>query len=366
MKTFPKLFKKTSTGADQGWEIRVEGNTIISQWGQVGGAQQTARDVIASGKNAGRANATTPEQQAELEAQSQWEKKLKRGYVQDLKAARAGKVDDVIEGGIFPMLAHKYRDHAEKIIFPAYAQPKLDGHRCVSVGRGLWSRTRKPIVSVPHIVEAVKALGLDDTTLDGELYNHEYRHRFEELSSFIRPEYAKPGHEVVQYHVYDCTEHGGFSGRIAYLKAALGGVENPVVLVETIQVLNEDELMVAFEKFRAQGYEGAMVRNAGGPYVNKRSYDLQKIKEFDDAEFEVIDVSEGRGKLAGHGIFVCKTADGAVFEAKMKGALEKLKAYYKDPKLAVGRMLTVQYQGMTTKSGVPRFPVALRFRTEAA
>ena len=30
-----------------------------------------------------------------------------------------------------------------------------------------------------------------------------------------------------------------------------------------------------------------MVRNADGLYVNKRSYDLQKIKEFDDREFEI-------------------------------------------------------------------------------
>ena len=86
-KTFPTLFKKTSTGADQCWSIEVVGNTIISRWGQVGGAQQSTTDTIAEGKNGGRANATTPEAQAVLEAQSQWEKKLKRGYVQDLASA---------------------------------------------------------------------------------------------------------------------------------------------------------------------------------------------------------------------------------------------------------------------------------------
>ena len=32
-KTFPTLFKKTSTGADQSWSIEVLGNTIISRWG---------------------------------------------------------------------------------------------------------------------------------------------------------------------------------------------------------------------------------------------------------------------------------------------------------------------------------------------
>ena len=135
-KTFPTLFKKTSTGADQCWSIEAVGNTIISRWGQVGGAQQSTTDTISEGKNGGRANATTPEEQAMLEAQAQWQRKLKRGYVQDLASAQAGKVDAVIEGGIFPMLSHKFRDHGSKILYPAYAQPKLDGHRCIAMASG--------------------------------------------------------------------------------------------------------------------------------------------------------------------------------------------------------------------------------------
>ena len=360
-KTFPKLFKKTSTGADQFWSIAVDGNRIISQWGQVGGAEQTTTDIITSGKNIGRANETLPAQQAMLEAQAQWEKKLKRGYVQDLAAAQAGRVDASIEGGIFPMLAHKYRDHAAKIVYPAFAQPKLDGHRCIAMASGLWSRTRKPIASVPHIVAALKPV-LNGVVLDGELYSHGFRDRFEELSSLIRPAYAKADHEAVHYHVYDCAMPGTFVERLAYLRSILPKAELPLVLVETIPVANEDELMAAFERFRAQGYEGAMVRNAAGLYVNKRSYDLQKVKEFDDAEFRVTGVVEGRGKLAGHGIFVCETEDGTPFEAKMIGALAELKKFHQNPSLAVGKLLTVQFQGFTNKSGVPRFPVALRIR----
>jgi ATP-dependent DNA ligase len=155
---------------------------------------------------------------------------------------------------------------------------------------------------------------------------------------------------------------GPFSQRLAYLRSVLAGAKHPVVLLETVLVNDEDELMAAFEQFRAQGYEGAMVRNANGLYVNKRSYDLQKVKEFDDAEFRITGVKEGRGKLAGHGIFECQTKEGAPFEAKMIGALAELRKYYEDPRLAVGRLLTVQYQGFTNKSGVPRFPVALRIR----
>lgn len=361
-KTFPTLYKKTSTGADQFWSIETDGNTITTRWGRLGGSEQTATETITAGKNIGRANQTTPSEQAVLEAQAQWEQKKKnRGYVENLSDARDGKVDESVEGGIFPMLAHTFRDHAAKITYPAYAQPKLDGHRCIAMASGLWSRTRKPIVSVPHINAALKPL-IGDVVLDGELYSTDFRDRFEELSSLIRPSYAKPEHEAVQYHVFDCAIPGSFALRHARLRELITSAPPSIVLVETTMVNNEDELMAAFATFRAQGYEGAIVRNVHGLYVGNRSYDLQKIKEMDDAEFKVVGVNEGRGKLAGHGIFVCVTPAGVEFEAKMIGSLDALKQYHANPKLAVGRMLTVQFQGYTNTNGVPRFPVALRFR----
>lgn len=370
-KTFPTLYKKTSTGAQQEWEISVTGALVTTRYGQTGGKIQIATDMVKEGKNIGRANATTPEQQALLEAQSQWEKKLKKGYVEDPGKAMAGEVSAVITGGVFPMLAHKFTEQAAKITWPAFGQPKLDGHRCIatldSSGKcTLWSRTRKAITSVPHIVAALERLELRNVVLDGELYNADYRDKFEELSSFIRQVTPKAGHEVVQYHVYDLADPElTFERRLTKLEGMIGTSDSPkstiVIPVQTMLVANEEELMVAFEYFLDQGYEGAMVRNAKGLYVFKRSADLQKIKEFDDAEFEIVGIEEGRGKLAGHGIFNCKTGDGTVFAAKMKGETEKLKDFYENPQKYIGRMLTVKFQGMT-KYGKPRFPVALRLQ----
>jgi ATP-dependent DNA ligase len=134
----------------------------------------------------------------------------------------------------------------------------------------------------------------------------------------------------------------------------------PLVLVETREVADEDELMLAFEDFLSQGYEGAIARNAAGPYVSKRSYDLLKVKEFEDKEFKCVGVEEGKGKLAGHAVFVCQTADGTQFRAKMKGAISELKKYFDQPKLVIGKQITVKYQGLTNKNKVPRFPVAWR------
>ena len=367
-----KLFKIASTGAQQEWEIETDDNVIITRWGKVGGKIQETRDVIKEGKNAGRSNATTPTQQAEAEATSTWEKKLKSGYVKSLSAAKAGEVDDSVEGGILPMLAKTFSEDGHKIIYPAFTQPKFDGHRCVAIidTKGhctLWSRTRKMITGLPHINKAIEEIEFwdsdGDIILDGELYNHEYHDKFEELTSFIRNPTPKEGHEVVEFHIYDIADNDKtFRNRHELIQSL--GLKKPLIPVETIEVADEDDLMVEFERFLLMGYEGSMVRNSAGLYVNKRSVDLQKIKEFDESEYKIVDVKEGRGKLMGKAIFVCETDSGDQFEVKLKGPQSELAKYWKKPSLAVGRMLTVQYQGYTNKNKVPRFPVGLRFRED--
>ena len=370
----PTLFKKTRTGADQQWDIGTEGNAIVTRWGQIGGAIQETRDEVRLGKNAGRSNATSPVQQAEAEAHSRWEHKLKKGYVQDIGAARAGEVDDIIQGGIFPMLAERMDKHGGKLRYPCFSQPKFDGHRCIAMvdGNGkctLWTRSRKPIVSMPHIVAAIEDLDFRDTTLDGELYNHEYRDRFEELTSFIRDSSVKPGSEVVQFHIYDLSRWFGRTDMTQadrFDKLERESLATPLMRVLTLQAKSEEELMDHFALYSTMGYEGCMARNIDGLYQeNRRSTDLIKIKEFVDDEFEVIGVEEGRGKLAGHaGAFICKTKSGAEFKAKLMGELEGLRQYFEDPAIAIGRRLTVKYQGLTKRNGVPRFPVAMRFRED--
>ena len=380
----PTLYKLASSGAIQQWTVRVDGNTILKEWGQVGGAIQTTSDTIKSGKNEGKANATTAEQQAEAEAAAMWEKKLKKDYVKTIEEAKSGASSDLIEGGILPMLAHRYDKFPDKITFPAFAQPKLDGHRCIAIIEGgkctLWSRTRKPIYSMNHIIAAVEAMaqrhGWKDGMLDGELYNNDYHDNFEYLSHFIRQSKTISGCDVVQYHIYDCPiATDSFKLRNTFLGTMFVGEpeQSPLVQVETIVVKTDKELMTAFDNWLELGYEGAIVRNSLGSYLNTRSYDLQKVKVFEDDEFTCVGVNEGRGKLAGHAIFICRIPDdykdpraqpGAEFEAKMKGKQAKLKPYWVHPETAIGREITVQFQGFTKKEKVPRFGVALRFKEE--
>lgn len=372
-KTFPKLFKKTSTGAIQTWEVSVAGNVITAIFGQLGGKMQTGVDVVPSGKNAGKKNETTADQQALLEAQATWEGKMKKGYVNNLTGARSSAVDEAfVEGGVNPMLAQTPEKVKTAHKFPVAVQPKLDGHRCVAVVKDgictLWTRTRKPIGSVPHIIKAVEAIAsanqTPDITLDGELYNHSYAAKFEELTSFIRSQEPKDGHEVVQYHVYDIVDITSiFKDRSARL-ASLGGISSSIVIVPTMIANTSDEVAERFCQFTADGYEGAMQRDMTSRYEMKRSMGLVKIKDFQDSEFTVLGTEEGRGNLAGHvGSFIFKTKDGKTFNAKMVGEREKLAEMWAVRDTLIGKVMTVKYQGLTG-DGIPRFPVGMRFRTD--
>ena len=115
------LYQKTSKGEIQVWEIRTEGSQIITTYGLKDGKMQTATKT-AKGKNVGRANETTPEEQAVLEAESMYKKKMDKGYFPTEEEAQNNLV-------LLPMLAVDWFKHSKKYTEDDRfaVQPKLDG-----------------------------------------------------------------------------------------------------------------------------------------------------------------------------------------------------------------------------------------------
>ena len=179
-----------------------------------------------------------------------------------------------------------------------------------------------------------------------------------------RQDEPDPQHKDVQYHVYDMVTADPFFKRHERLvkRFTTGNPELKYLkLAETVSI-EEGLVPEYYERFKSEGYEGAILRNSNGVYVNKRSSDLIKLKEMEDAEFRITGIEEGRGKLAGHvGAFVCVTHQGNAFNVKMSGDTSRLKKYLEDHSLWEGRFLTVQFQGLTSY-GIPRFPIGLRIR----
>ncbi len=371
MKQFPPLYKLTHTGTVQIHRIRVEGAKICTEYGHLNGAQQSTIDEIKHGKNLGKKNETSAEEQALLEAEAKWRKKIQReGYVEDLQRAKAGQTD--AEGGIAPMLAQPL-DVAKKHVGDVFdAQRKYNGLRCIVVVKdgnaGLWSRKRERILGVPHIESAYETIFEGQRgryVFDGELYRHGWS--LQTIGGYVRKKSeVKPGYEELVHHVYDFPSYAGpwhlrYQG-LANLFNVIG--DHPELqMVETFRVTGGlVDLKELHDQWVQDGYEGAIIRNLDGLYSpGKRSYDLIKMKEFDEAEYVIVGVTEGRGRMADKAVFICQTDAGKIFECVAPGGMEDKARFFANRFDLVGKPLTVKHFGFTDE-GKPSHGVGVAVR----
>jgi len=386
MKSFPTLYKQTNTGKIQQWNVAQIGDSVNSTYGQVHGKLQTTIDIIKTGKNIGKSNETSIEQQASLKAQQLFDKKVKEGYVENIEDAAETK--NALEA-IELMLAFAIEKKEKYATFPAIAQPKLDGLRCIAIiveGKArLFSRTQKEYLTLPHIVKELEELFEGKTIdLDGELYNHELKDDFEAICSYIKRDDVHDKHELIQYHVYDVPNAGGVLShpeRFGLFKDVVRYTPVPasfIKIVETTTICEKEDIEPLHDFYLSEGYEGLMLRHPTMPYEFKRSASLLKVKVMQDAEFEIIGVEEGTGKLMGSaGSIWVKDKEGKEFKAKMKSyhnaagkRIESKEDYqarcidwFINIDKYIGKDLTIQFQKFS-KYGVPIFPIAIRTRGE--
>lgn len=368
----PILYHKASKGDLRQWQVWTEGPDIVTEYGAVGGKLQRSRKT-AEGKNIGRANETTPEEQAELEAAALHKYKLERKYSETPEGAQ--------EELRLPMLAHGFKGSKKsKFEYPGHVQPKLDGVRCLAyrdpdAGIQLRSRQGKQWL-VPHIEAQLEEWLEEGTTLDGEIYVHGVS--CQTITSWVRsadPGVAKrykPESTQLIYHVYDVPIAEGIDDmtwgqRCHVLDDLIGSYgRDSVDLVPYYDVKDEDEVWTKHGEFMAAGYEGAILRGLSGHYKwGYRSSELLKVKQFQDAEFEVIAASEGRGKMAGCVVWTCRNdLTNGTFECTMKVPMEIRRAMYEQRENYLGKLLTVRFFDRTDDQ-IPRFPVGIVFRDAA-
>lgn len=345
------IYKIDSVGKTRVWSQQQDGPSYRTVAGIEGGALVESGWTICKGKQ-GR-NDT---EQAAFEVASNYENKLTREYHRTRQGSAGGA------HFYKPMLAQTYAG------FPGhcYAQPKLDGIRCIATIDGLFSRQGKPIVAVPHIHSALAPVFQADPTivLDGELYNHELRDDFGEISSIVRKsnptvEALEKAEAVMQYHIYDVPSEGElpFVHRAAKISILIGELDcSWLVPVETVGITSEHQLNEVYGRWLEAGYEGQMVR-LNAPYEQKRSKSLLKRKEFQSEEFPVISIEEGLGNWAGVAKAVrCSLPDGRVFGAGIRGSRDRAAALLRETYATC----TVRFFALTP-DGVPRFPVVTDF-----
>ena len=327
---YETLYKRTSTGAVQIWYMEQEGNKHRATSGQQDGKHVTSDWTVCEGKNLGKANETSPEEQARLEIEAKYKKQRAQGKYHDTP-------DEIDNAKFFaPMLAQKYEDRPPtQEDFDAgviVSQPKLDGMRCIANRHGLWTRKGKPIPVAPHIREALQTIFEGHrVTIDGELYNHNLKHMFEELLSIAKQ--SKPTEEDIakarewlQFHVYDMHDeddpNATFNARYGNLVHLISTKSNTTIVrpVSTIRCFSQEELDALNESYVQDGYEGQMVRRDDTPYENKRAKQLLKRKEFVTEEFGIKRIEAGKGNRSTWAArIVCVTKEGKEFGSGING-----------------------------------------------
>lgn len=183
----------------------------------------------------------------------------------------------------------------DKIQYPVFASPKLDGIRCSIVGGKALSRTLKPIPN-KHIYGQLSTPKLNG--LDGELIvgNPTSKTCYTDSVSNVMAFDKTPNYT---YYVFDHHEvSGSFARRFQELLASLGQWNKfpQICLLEQNLLANEDD-MLAYEAAKVEeGYEGIILRSPEAPYKFGRStvkegY-LLKVKRFQDSEAEIIGFEE--------------------------------------------------------------------------
>ncbi len=366
---FSKLYARASTGKLKEWGVSAiglpDGTAIVrKEHGYTDGKIQAQDRTITKGKNIGKANETTPYEQALSEAESAWNSKKDRNYQETIPS-----IEDKPRK-LLAMLAMKFADRKHNIVYPAFAQPKMNGVRDLTqllpdIINHI-TRNGKIWDTLSHLDPFLRQMFNDNEIADGEIYHHDMT--FQQIIRLVKK--WRPDTEKLQYWVYDMGDtEKSFEERIEIIRSRIPNDHSHIIKVPTIVVHNEQQVYDAHDVFVSQGFEGVIIRNKEGKYrFDHRNKDLQKYKVFFDEEFEIIGANEADGVHKGCCIFNCKTPEGiggfdgkGGFAVYPKGTLELRREYLKRIDEFIGKELTVRFQEKS-EDEIPIFPIGLAVR----
>jgi DNA ligase-1 len=260
-----------------------------------------------------------------------------------------------------------------------FVSRKLDGVRCLTVidengEPKFFSRQGKEFLTLDNLKTDIKALGLKNMVLDGEVCIVD-ENGDEDFAGIIK-EIKRKDHVIKTpfYWMFDMLTMEEFSSkksksvfaeRIANLQRI--SKESKFIGVLDQWICNDQVFSEMMAESKAGGWEGLMLRK-NETYKGKRSTDILKVKQMFDDEYIVVDLENDI-----HRVIV----DGAeVEELMLKNVIiehkgnqvrvgsgfshEQRRHYFENPNEILGKQITVQYfEESQSKSGEYslRFPV---------
>lgn len=381
---------------DVQWKATVDGNVVTYEWGKVGGTQQSDSKTYTVGKNVGKSNETTPEQQCLAEALVKARKKVEKGY-EIVSGDLGSPIETTSDLTVTkPMKANDLHDHMKKIDtwdIVGY-QWKLNGNRCkIDIDTGkMYSSSRKEITHLPEIGEAVAEAcqpllvrsSYPYKFVDGELYHHGMS--FNAIQTLVRrvsgdtkykkgdeidtPEKFKEYKSRLQFYMFDIESSEMSEDRAKVMedlnRRLNAGDErsNYRLIIVPTEWDKASKFNHYLKQYTGLGFEGVIIRLKGYPYECKRSLGLYKWKAFMDAEFKVVGYTPEKldpDKL-GAMVLELDSDPSVTFEATPKMTDEQKAEIWNNKEEYIGKLATVKFQNRDEKSNIPIFPVLLHFR----
>jgi DNA ligase-1 len=307
----------------------------------------------------------------------------------NLKTRSTASMINKVKPGLIPTfdvaLAKAFDEKTQKKVIWEdrwFVSRKLDGVRCLTVidANGepkFFSRQGKEFLTLDNLKTDIKALGLKNTVLDGEVCIVD-DNGDEDFAGIIK-EIKRKDHTIATpfYWMFDMldmqdfnskTSEVTFGQRIADLSrwSYLFNTSKFIGVLEQ-KIGNDQVFSEMMAESKAGGWEGLMLRK-DSTYKGKRSNEILKVKQMFDDEYIVVDLENDV-----HRVIV----DGSEVEEEMlknviiehKGnrvhvgsgfSHEQRRHYFANPNEILGKQITVQYfEESQSKSGEYslRFPV---------
>jgi DNA ligase-1 len=304
----------------------------------------------------------------------------------NLKTRSTASMINKVKPGLIPTfdvaLAKAFDEKTQKKVIWEdrwFVSRKLDGVRCLTVidANGepkFFSRQGKEFLTLDNLKTDIKALGLKNTVLDGEVCIVD-ENGDEDFAGIIK-EIKRKDHTIATpfYWMFDMLDMQDFNSKTSEVTfgqriADLNALFNTSKLIGVLEqkIGNDQVFSEMMAESKAGGWEGLMLRK-DSTYKGKRSNEILKVKQMHDEEYIVVDLENDV-----HRVIV----DGSEVEEEMlknviiehKGnrvhvgsgfSHEQRRHYFANPNEILGKQITVQYfEESQSKSGEYslRFPV---------
>ena len=336
-------------------------------------------------------------QQVLLECRSSHAEKIRKGFRYNIESS-------IEDSWLSPMGGVQFK---EKSItsYPVSVQVKIDGIRCLICRRNnkiqAYSRNHTLIMYIEHILKEAKTLIdllPDKTVLDGELYLPMERADIksavvtksrENKSKFKRP----PNAQYLKYYLFDVKIPETQNPLDVVMENRYEKLVNTYNIAEELNEKEFEHIFVIqnhichsiddisewYNYYVDEGHEGVMVKQmANGSkkgkqyekslYVGSKMINIMKLKNMEETEViihNVVEKSKGAEKTKGMAKFVTYSfGESKPVFINPSGTFEEQRYWYRNPESVIGRTITIRYQNLDRKSGLPQICSMVRFRDE--